>query len=75
MFADRVFWISLENTLIYVAVVVPGSVALGLGAALLIEAAPALRGFYRTVLFPAGDGDPDRDGDRLGVHAAPRSGW
>ena len=70
MFADRVFWISLKNTLIYVAIVVPGSVALGLGTALLIESGrrPARALSHR--LFPSGDGDPDRDGDRLGIHAA-----
>lgn len=51
MFADRVFRRSLENTLIYVSVVVPLSVGLGLGAALLIEAGTSLRAFYRTVYF------------------------
>ena len=51
MFADRVFRRSLENTLVYVCVVVPVSVGLGLGAALLIEAGTALRAFYRTVYF------------------------
>ena len=51
MFGDRVFRRSLENTLIYVSVVVPLSVVLGLGAALLIEAAASLRAFYRTVYF------------------------
>ncbi|MCC7274712.1 MAG: sugar ABC transporter permease [Alphaproteobacteria bacterium] len=51
MFADRVFRKSLENTLIYVAIVVPASVALGLGAALLIEAGTSLRAFYRAVYF------------------------
>lgn len=48
---DPVFWRSLSNTLVYSAVVVPGSVALGLAAALLIDAGPSLRGFYRTVFF------------------------
>ena len=51
MFADRVFRRSLENTLIYVAVVVPLSVGLGLATALLIEAGTSLRAFYRTVYF------------------------
>ncbi|MCC6194237.1 MAG: sugar ABC transporter permease [Burkholderiales bacterium] len=51
MFADRVFRRSLQNTLTYVAVVVPLSVGLGLGAALLIEAGTSLRSFYRTVYF------------------------
>ncbi len=48
---DETARISLVNTLIYVAVVVPGSVALGLGAALLIEADSTLRGFYRAAYF------------------------
>jgi multiple sugar transport system permease protein len=51
MFADRVFWISLKNTLTYVAVVVPGAVALGLGIALLIQSGTGLRGLYRTIYF------------------------
>lgn len=51
MFADRVFWISLRNTLTYVAVVVPGAVALGLGIALLIQSGTGLRSFYRTIYF------------------------
>ena len=48
---DPTFQRSLLNTLIYAAVVVPGSVLLGLGAALLIEADSSLRGFYRAVYF------------------------
>ena len=51
MFADRVFWISLKNTLTYVAIVVPGAVALGLGTALLIQSGSGLRSWYRTVYF------------------------
>ena len=51
MFADRVFWISLKNTLTYVAVVVPGAVAFGLGVALLIQSGAGLRSWYRTVYF------------------------
>jgi len=51
MLADRVFQKSLTNTLIYVAITVPGSVLLGLGAALLIEADKSLRAFYRAVYF------------------------
>ena len=51
MFADRVFRLSLVNTLVYVAVTVPVSVALGLGTALLIESRASLQGFYRTVYF------------------------
>lgn len=51
MFGDDTFWQSLNNTLIYVAVVVPGSVALGLGAAMLIEAGQHGKAFYRAVYF------------------------
>ena len=51
MIGDAVFWTSLWNTLLYVAFVVPVSVTLGLGAALLIEAGTSLRGFYRAVYF------------------------
>lgn len=51
MFADRTFMKSLANTLIYVGVVVPCSIGLGLGAALLIEADSQLRSFYRAVYF------------------------
>ncbi len=51
LFSDRVFWISLRNTLLYVAITVPASVALGLGSALLIEARGSLQSFYRTVFF------------------------
>ncbi|MDQ8732113.1 sugar ABC transporter permease [Bradyrhizobium sp. LHD-71] len=51
MAGDAAFWMSLYNTLAYVAFVVPLSVLLGLGAALLIEAGTSLRGFYRAVFF------------------------
>ena len=49
--ADRVFWQSLGNTLLYVAIVVPVSVGLGLGVALLIEARHVGRAFYRAAYF------------------------
>lgn len=51
MVGDRVFRTSLVNTLVYVAIVVPGSVALGLGVALLIEAGQGGKAFYRAVYF------------------------
>lgn len=51
LLADRVFWKSLGNTLRYVAIVVPSSVALGLGIALLIEAGGGLKSFYRAIFF------------------------
>jgi multiple sugar transport system permease protein len=51
LFTDPTFWKALSNTLIYAAVVVPGTVLLGLVVALLIEANPSLRGFYRAAHF------------------------
>jgi multiple sugar transport system permease protein len=51
LFADRLFWKALANTALYVAIVVPGTVILGLVVALLIEGRPALRSFYRAVHF------------------------
>lgn len=51
MFADKVFMKSLINTLVYVAITVPGALGLGLGIALLIESDLRLRGFYRAVYF------------------------
>ena len=51
MFTDRDFWNSLTNTLIYVAIVIPGSVLGGLGAALLIDSRRCFRRFYRVAYF------------------------
>ncbi|MES2193418.1 MAG: sugar ABC transporter permease [Pseudomonadota bacterium] len=51
MFGDRVFWLSLRNTLTYVAIVVPAAVALGLAVALLIESGGSLLSWYRTIYF------------------------
>lgn len=51
MFADRVFWIALRNTLVYVGIVVPGAVTAGLLVALLIQSGTSLRGLYRTIYF------------------------
>ncbi|MFG1397449.1 carbohydrate ABC transporter permease [Roseixanthobacter pseudopolyaromaticivorans] len=51
LFADALFWKALGNTALYVVLVVPGTVLLGLLVALLIEASPGLRGFYRAVHF------------------------
>jgi multiple sugar transport system permease protein len=48
---DPVFWKAAGNTAFYVGIVVPGSTALGLAAALLIEAGTSLRSFYRVALF------------------------
>jgi multiple sugar transport system permease protein len=49
--ADATFRRSLVNTLVFVAIVVPATVVLGLVVALLIEASPGLRRFYRAVHF------------------------
>lgn len=51
LWSDTVFRKSVANTLIYLGVVTVGSVALGLGLALLIESDQAGRGFYRTAFF------------------------
>lgn len=51
MFDDRKFWTSLRNTLVYVAIVVPASVGLGLGAAILIEGSRLWKSFYRAIYF------------------------
>lgn len=48
---DRLFRVSLVNTLIYTAIVVPVSLALGLGIAILIEAHSSLRAVYRLTYF------------------------
>jgi multiple sugar transport system permease protein len=51
MAEDRVFWTTLANTVVYVGLSVPISVALGLGVALLIEAGTSGIGFYRAAFF------------------------
>ncbi|HPU51443.1 MAG TPA: sugar ABC transporter permease [Burkholderiaceae bacterium] len=51
MAGDRVFWKSLRNTAIYSLVVVPGSVGLGLLAALLIHGVARGQAVYRAVFF------------------------
>lgn len=51
LFRDPTFTISLRNTFIYVMVVVPATVGLGLLIAILIESGKTLRGFYRAVHF------------------------
>ncbi|MCK9914365.1 sugar ABC transporter permease [Microbacteriaceae bacterium K1510] len=51
IFADETFVASLRNTLVYVSIVMPGTVLGGLGIALLIESGSALRDFYRAVHF------------------------
>lgn len=51
MLDDRGFAVSLRNTLIYVGLVTPISIALGLGAALLIEAGARGRALFRAAYF------------------------
>jgi multiple sugar transport system permease protein len=51
VFADSTFRKSFLNTIVYVLIVVPGTIGLGLLIALLIEARPSLRGFYRAIHF------------------------
>jgi len=51
MWTDRGFRISLVNTLVYVAIVAPLSVAGGLALALLIESATTGRTLFRAIFF------------------------
>ena len=51
LLTDRKFMRAFKNTAIYVGLVTPASVFLGLMLALLIEAEEALRGFFRSVFF------------------------
>jgi multiple sugar transport system permease protein len=48
---DPAFWRSLGNTLWYVAMVVPGSVLLGLALAVLVNGLKHGRGFYQVAFF------------------------
>ncbi|MCA1424725.1 sugar ABC transporter permease [Bradyrhizobium sp. NBAIM16] len=51
LFADKVFWTALRNTLAYVVIAVPGAVIAGLAIALLIQSGTSLRSLYRTIYF------------------------
>lgn len=51
LLASRVFWVSFRNTLLYVLVMTPFSMALGLGYALLIEKTKILKPLYRFIFF------------------------
>lgn len=51
MLDDDIFWKAITNTLIYAATVIPGSILLGLGAALLIQSVTYGRDFWRAVYF------------------------
>ncbi|MEO0821598.1 MAG: sugar ABC transporter permease [Pseudomonadota bacterium] len=51
LFDDRIFWNSAKNTAVYTALVVPISVALGVWLAVLVEASPIGRTFFRSAIF------------------------
>lgn len=51
MATDRVFWIAMSNTVAYVIVVVSACVLGGLFLAILVEATPRFRNFYRAAHF------------------------
>ncbi len=51
LFADAVFWKSLTNTLLYVALSVPCQLVLGLAFALLLQAVARWKGFFRALYF------------------------
>jgi multiple sugar transport system permease protein len=51
IFADEAFVASLRNTLVYVSIVMPGTVLGGLAIALLIESGGTLRDLYRAIHF------------------------
>ncbi|WP_245448999.1 carbohydrate ABC transporter permease [Phyllobacterium sophorae] len=51
VFADEGFRASLVNTILYVVIVVPGTIVLGLTIALLIESGKSCRAFYRAIHF------------------------
>jgi multiple sugar transport system permease protein len=51
IFVDEAFIASLRNTMIYVSIVMPGTVLGGLAVALLIESGNTLRDFYRAIHF------------------------
>jgi multiple sugar transport system permease protein len=51
IFGDRIFLRSLGNTFIYVAIVVPGSVILGLLVAILVHERTKSKAIYQTIFF------------------------
>lgn len=51
MLGDRIFLRSLSNTFIYVAIVVPGSVVLGLVVAILVQERTKSKAIYQTIFF------------------------
>jgi multiple sugar transport system permease protein len=71
--ADPVLRRSLTNTFVYVAIVLPGAVGLGLLIAVLRASPPPHALVLRGDLFPARYLDADRDGDGMAVPAAPEA--
>jgi multiple sugar transport system permease protein len=51
LFQDKVFWISIYNTLYYTVIFVPLSIVIGVGLALLLNLKIRGQGFYRTLFF------------------------
>lgn len=51
LFGDPVFWRAAANTVLFTLVVTPGSMALGLGAAVLLNSVLPARGLFRSVLI------------------------
>lgn len=51
LFIDKVFWISFKNTFVYVLGIVPISMIVGLGLAVLVESVGRLKEIYRFLLF------------------------
>ena len=51
MFGDPTFWRSLLNTGIFIVITVPGSMAVGLGLAVLMNSVMPARGLFRTLVY------------------------
>ncbi|NHA66604.1 carbohydrate ABC transporter permease [Phycicoccus flavus] len=51
LFGDPVFWRASLNTVLFTLVVTPGSMALGLGAAVLLNSVLPARGLFRSILI------------------------
>jgi multiple sugar transport system permease protein len=51
LFKDKVFWISIYNTLYYTVIFVPLSIVVGVGLALLLNMKIRGQGIYRTLFF------------------------
>ncbi len=51
LFGDPLFWHSVVNTLLFTVIVTPLSMALGLGAALLLNSVLPARGLFRSILI------------------------